>query len=311
LVTSADYDIYDLRADIITGGGNGDEVVFTATNDEAARFDIDQGACIFGDQDVTNSIGVIRVLQSGSYEPTTAWQSLNFTGTGVGIHRLGVQEALGGQDKATPIQRGTVYGSPIYMWQVIDDSTSNFGGDYALFEMTYTARSLENQIEAFRIDRDLTNVTTGISDVKNVRPVITGRPVAIAGKLFQELGAYVGIGRRNYGSRNQTVIRTVTNRDGGTPRVLDSDLHIFNTWAGANGNSTFQLPPIANSHGRIIQFHSDNTITANTFVRLVPATGDSAKIDGATSYDFNRNYDGITILGHTDGNWYIIQKKDK
>ena len=177
--------------------------------------------------------------------------------------------------------------------------------------MTYTARSLENQIEAFRIDRDLTNVTTGISDAENVRPVITGRPVAISGRLFQELGAYVGIGRRNYGSRNQTVIRTVTNRDGGTPRVNDSDLHIFNTWTGANGMSTFQLPPIASSYGRIIQFHSDNTISANTFVRLVSATGDSAKIDGAAYYDFNRNYDGITILGHTDGEWYIIQKKDK
>ena len=312
LVTSADYDIYDLRADIITGGGNGDEVVFTATNNEAARFDIDQGSCIFGDQDVTNSIGVIRVLQSGSYEPTTAWQSLNFTGTGVGIHRLGVQEALGGQIKATPIQRGTVYGSLIYMWQVIDDSTSNFGGDYALFEMTFTARSLENQIEAFRIDRDLTNVTTSISDAENVRPVITGRPVAIAGRLFQELGAYVGIGRRNYGSRDQRVNREIGHNPSDRTTVGDSDLHIFNTWKGSNGAATIALPPIAESHGRIIQFHSDSTISANTYVRLEPATGDTGvTIDGGTYYDFNRAYDGITILGHTDNNWYIIQKKEK
>ena len=312
LVTSADYDIYDLRADIITGGGNGDELVFTATNDEAARFDIDQGACIFGDQDVTNSIGVIRVLQSGSYEPTTAWQSLNFTGTGVGIHRLGVQEALGGQDKATPIQRGTVYGSPIYMWQVIDDSTSNFGGDYALFEMTYTARSLENQIEAFRIDRDLTNVTTSIGDAENVRPVITGRPVAIAGRLFEELGAYVGIGRRNYGSRDQRVNREIAHRDGVSYSVGDSDLHIMNTWTGPNGFGRIELPPIAESHGRIIQFHSDSTISANTYVTLAINTGDTGvTIDGAATYNFNRAYDGITILGHTDDNWYIIQKKEK
>jgi hypothetical protein len=60
-----------------------------------------------------------------------------------------------------------------------------------------------------------------------------------------------------------------------------------------------------------MQFHSDSTITANTFVRLFPfATDTGVTIDGAASYDFNRAYDGITILCH-GGQWYIIQKKDK
>lgn len=312
LVTSADYDIYDFRADIITDGGNGDELRFTATNDEAARFDIDQGVCIFGDQDSSNSIGVIRVLVGSDYVPTTSWQSLNYTDTGVSIHRLGVQEALGGQDKATPIQRGEIYGSPIYMWQVIDDNTANFAGDYALFEMTYTARPVYNQVEAFRIDRDLTNVTTAIGSAEDVRPVITRTPTIISARAAQDLGQYVGIGMRNYGSRDQRVNREIAHRDGVTYSVGDSDLHIMNTWTGPNGFGRLELPPIAESYGRIIQFHSDSTISANSYITLAVNASDSGvTIDGSATYDFNRAYDGITILGHTDDNWYIIQKKEK
>jgi hypothetical protein len=86
----------------------------------------------------------------------------------------------------------------------------------------------------------------------------------------------------------------------------------MNTWTGGNGSATLYLPKVGGSHGRIIQFHSDSTISANTYVTLqVYPTDTGTTIDGASSYDFNRAYDGITILGHTDDNWYIIQKKEK
>jgi len=94
--------------------------------------------------------------------------------------------------------------------------------------------------------------------------------------------------------------------------VNDTDLHIVNTWTGPNGYGTLELPAIAESHGRTIQIHSDSTISANTFVRLIPSSSDTGvTIDGGASYSFDRAYDGITILGHTDGNWYIIQKTEK
>jgi hypothetical protein len=305
--TDADYEIVVLRADVIGDEALGDTVTFTATNSDTARADLDQGEVLFGDYQTVNADGTISFIEGFVQTFSTSWQSLNYTGTGLSINKLAVQEILGGQVKPTRIQRGEVYGLPIYMWQVIDDTD----GDYALFEMTYTARSLTNEVEAFLISRDITNVTADQDDAKDTMTPITETDIVKASTAFKASNKMLGDGYRGYGSRNQTAIRTVINRDGSTPRVLDSDLHIFNTWTGANGMSTFQLPPIASSHGRIIQFHSDNTISANTFVRLVPATGDSAKIDGATSYDFNRNYDGITILGHTDGDWYIIQKKDK
>ena len=312
LVTSADYSITNYRADIFAAGGNGDALVFTATNSAAARYDIDQGECVIGDQDSANSIGVLRVLVGSDYVPTTAWQSLNFTGTGVSIHRLGVQEALAGQDKATPIQRGEIFGSEVHMWQVIDDNTTNFAGDYALFELTFTARPVYTQIEAFRVDRDTTNVTTGFEDGPIIHDPIDGQPEAIGARMMQEIGDYIGIGARNYGSRDQRVNRQIDNRAGGTATVADSDLHIMSTWSGANGQARIILPPIAESYGRIIQFHSDSTISANTYVTLQPDGGDTGTtIDGAASYNFNRAYDGITILGHTDDNWYIIQKKEK
>lgn len=104
---------------------------------------------------------------------------------------------------------------------------------------------------------------------------------------------------------------TVTNRDKSTYRVADTASHILNTWDGGNGNSDIFLPPVADNDGRLIAFHSDSTISANTYVKLQPDTNDTGvTIDGASSYDFNRAYDGITILSN-GSNWFIIQKKEK
>ena len=104
---------------------------------------------------------------------------------------------------------------------------------------------------------------------------------------------------------------TITNRDTVTTTISDNTTHVINTWAGPNGNSGIILPPVSESNGRIIGIHSDSTISANKYIRLRPATADtSATIDGAATYDFNRAFDGITVL--CDGsNWFIIQKKEK
>jgi len=104
---------------------------------------------------------------------------------------------------------------------------------------------------------------------------------------------------------------TITNRDTLTTTIADNTSHVMNTWTGPNGNSGIILPPVSESEGRIISFHSDSTISANKYIRLRPATADtSATIDGAATYDFDRAFDGISVL--CDGsNWFIIQKKEK
>jgi hypothetical protein len=107
----------------------------------------------------------------------------------------------------------------------------------------------------------------------------------------------------------QQPVTDVINRDGTKYVILSTDALIFNSWTGPNGSSLIQLPSTTGNEGRIIRFKSDSTISANTYVRIQP-NNVSETIDGATSYDFNRSYDGLSILCH-DSKWYIIQKKEK
>jgi hypothetical protein len=307
--SGADFDISVLRADIVEGTALGDTVEFTATNSDDARGTIDQGEVIFGDEETQNADGIIRVLSGLGHISTSAWDSLNDTSAGLGINRLGVKEILGGQRKATEVQRGEIFGSQIYMWQVIDDGSEY----YALFEMTYTARPVYTQLEAFYLTHDPSTVTTAIGDPINTNdPIILDPIVGIAG-TGATFNRYAGNGFAQLGSREQRVNREITHRSGGTSTVGDTDLHIMNTWTLGNGTAILYLPPIAESYGRTIQFHSDSTITANTDVELRINLADvgTATIDGSATYAFNRAYDGITILGHTDDNWYVIQKKEK
>ena len=307
--SGADFDINVLRADIVEGTALGDTVEFTATNSDEARGTIDQGEVIFGDEETQNADGIIRVLSGVNYISTDAWDSLNDSTAALGINRLGVKEILAGQRKATEVQRGEIFGSEIYMWQVIDDSSEY----YALFEMTYTARPVYTQLEAFFLTQDPSTVTTAIGDAVNTNdPIILEPIVGIAG-TGDTFNRYAGNGFAQVGSREQRVNREITHRSGSTNTVGRTDLHIVNTWTGGNGTALLYLPPIADSYGRTIQFHSDSTISANTYVQLRINTADTgtATIDGSATYDFNRSYDGITILGHTDDNWYVIQKKQK
>jgi len=305
--STADFQIVVLRADLLGNNALGDEITYTATNSDEARGKIDQGLCIFGDGITQNSDGVILVIEGVSAEAVTQWESLNAVGANIGINRLGVSEILAGQNKATPIQRGTVYGSDLHMWQVLDDTT----GYFALFQLTFTARSVETDVEAFLIARDATTTTTAFEDAINVNDPITHNPGLGVVGATNSLNRFLLIGEENFGSRVQHRITSVTNRAGTTYNVRPIDYMVMNTWAGGNGTAIMYLPSVADNEGRAIQFHSDATISANTNIQLRANTADSGvTIDGAASYAFNRNYDGITILCH-DSNWFIIQKKEK
>jgi hypothetical protein len=301
------YSITLLRVDLTGDPALGDQQTFTAVNSDNCRHIIDQGPAILGDQDTVNSIGVVRVISGSNAIPSSGWQSLSYTGTGLGINRLGVQEVLSGQRKATRIQRGEVFGNPISMYQIIDDTD----GTYALFELTYTARPCINEVEAFKLIRD-TSTTSIVADP----PIDISVPIAhqfygATGGVYEAFNRTLGLHVTNYGSRQVTRVLDILNRDELVTTIAQVEYMIFNSWTGSNGDSTIYLPTVTGNEGRTMQFHSDSTITANTFVRLFPfATDTGVTIDGAASYDFNRAYDGITILCH-GGQWYIIQKKDK
>jgi hypothetical protein len=103
----------------------------------------------------------------------------------------------------------------------------------------------------------------------------------------------------------------VTNNDGGEYDVEPTDFIVFNKWEGANGQSFINLPRVADSEGRMIRFKSDDTISANGYATLRPNSADSGvTIDGESSVDFNRSYDGIMVLCH-NSQWYVVQRKSK
>jgi hypothetical protein len=104
-------------------------------------------------------------------------------------------------------------------------------------------------------------------------------------------------------------VTAVTNRDGGSYTVEDTDSLIFNTWTGVTGTSIINLPTTTGNEGRIIRFKSDSTIAANKKVQIRPNKA-SETIDGATSYDFDRPYDGLSLLCYDD-QWFVIQRKEK
>ena len=104
-------------------------------------------------------------------------------------------------------------------------------------------------------------------------------------------------------------VTAVTHQAGRSYTVTDTDSIIMNRFAGGNGTSLIYLPTTTGNDGRIIRFKSDSTISAVKIVQIRPDDA-SETIDGAASYDFNRSYDGLSILCH-DGEWFIIQKKEK
>jgi hypothetical protein len=107
------------------------------------------------------------------------------------------------------------------------------------------------------------------------------------------------------------LIQDVTHTDGSEYTVETTDFIVFNKWEGGTGQAYVNLPRVADSEGRMIRFKSDDTIGANTYVTLRPDSGDtSATIDGETSVNFNRSYDGIMVLCHNN-QWYIVQRKSK
>jgi hypothetical protein len=108
-------------------------------------------------------------------------------------------------------------------------------------------------------------------------------------------------------------IEDVTHNDGSEYDVKNTDFIVFNKWDGGNGQAFINLPAVSSSEGRMIRFKSDDTIGANTYATLRPDAGDTGvTIDGETSVDFNRSYDGIMVCVTTiNGISYNENRNDK
>lgn len=295
---------------LLTGdqGLLGDDILFEAETSDDNRIEINQGSVLHGDPEGT-ILGAPYPIPYGNFSLTGYGNTYTSsqTSTAVSLHRLGVQEAMAQGQFPTQIKKGRIYGRRFEMWQTIKESTQY----YAPFEFNVAMNSRETDVQRWLLNFDDTNVTSTELAVNNGDDTTDSALFQLSVmNVTQDIYERVSELRRGALAMFYE-LRTISNRDGGTARVEENDNHIFNTWTGANGSSTIELPKVAESEGRCIAFHSDSTITANTYVRVKPyATDTSATIDGASYYDFNRSYDGITIL--CDGSdWFVIQKKDK
>ena len=156
-----------------------------------------------------------------------------------------------------------------------------------------------------------------VEDTKSVGPF---QQVATGGKVngtLQATGAATMsssltiAGDTDFEGSHTALIQDVEHSDGSEYDVRDEDFIVFNSWVGGNGEAFINLPEVSASEGRMLRFKSDDTISANTYVTLRPNAGDSGvTIDGETSATFNRSYDGIMVLCHSN-QWYIVQRKSK
>ena len=307
-------------------GVNGVDIRSTTTNP-----DIDSGIIYnLGQTKVFDGPGVRGSLYKRnsptSRTLTTGWREGN-SGTYVSAQRLVCNEFL--RLMNTPVKKyeGQFFSNNHFMTRLVFEGTNwlQLGG-------RYNANNDEWDGEWFGISRE--NITISNSDVG-----VPGDPVfSIGGNNGNGEINLAALDVNDFNAQDATVDNTVdiggtldvagdstlqnldhqgtlienitdiTNSAGSTYDVGDTEYMMFNTWSGANGTARINLPRAGDNEGRLLRFKSDGTISANTEIILTPSSPDT--IDGNPEYAFNRDYDGLMLLAHSD-NWYIIQRKSK
>ena len=148
---------------------------------------------------------------------------------------------------------------------------------------------------------DTTNFNAVDANVENDLDVSNNLDVTGSSTL-----ATTSVGEFTSTDRVNVSINDIAATPGGSETLSLSNHFNFITYSGANGTYTINLP--ASEDGVILRFKTDDTIVANKTLTLQPQSGE--RIDAESSYIMDRSYDGISLLGK-DGNWFIIQKKEK
>jgi hypothetical protein len=324
--------------------------IFTSTNSSSAigsNLTLDLGEIYIGDGALQTGDLLVFNSSTSAWDSSQSWRKGN-SGTGVPILKLMTSEALALHSK--PIQRynGTIMSNPSFQPRLFFDgayylkasgtftaSQDEWNGVYFPISRDAGSITAADPIYLDRTPQGKTSSTSGAGNTPNELNIgkVGGmqldapnqklgpfQQVATGGKVngtFQATGAATMsssltiAGDTDFEGSHTALIQDVTHNDGTEYTVETTDFIIFNKWEGANGQAYVNLPRVADSEGRMIRFKSDDTISANTYVTLRPdAVDTSATIDGETSVDFNRSYDGIMVLCHSN-QWYIVQRKSK
>ena len=303
--------------------------VYSATNTDTninSNLILDLGELRVSDS--TGLQGSFYVYDGTAWVASTQWRRGN-SGSYVSLLKLLTNEVLALHKK--PIERysGTVVGP--YPFGV----RYSFESAYWLpMQGSYNANMDEWSAEWFKIQKDLTNITTdtpvgsgggsdfaarvssqqGTDEIINAVEVttttseVTGN--ATIGGTLGVTGASTlattSVGEFTTTDRVNVTINEITGNPGGSETISLRDHFNFITYSGANGNYTINLP--ASENGVILRFKTDDRVLANKTITLQPQSGE--RIDAEDSYTMDRSYDGITLLGK-ESNWFIIQKKEK
>jgi len=327
-----------------------DGLVYSSTNSSAnisSNLTLELGDINIADGALQTGDLIVYKIIGGIWQASSSWRK-GSSGTGVSILKLLTNETLALHSKPIERYEGKMWLSSPFGRRVVFDSNYylRIGGSYTANNDEWDAeyflidRDTSNISALDPSPEDRTpalgrsggsNPTGGSNEINAGK--VAGmnldatnqkmgpfQQVATGGKVngtLQATGAATMsssltiAGDTDFEGSHTALIQDVEHSDGSEYDVRDEDFIVFNSWVGGNGEAFINLPEVSASEGRMIRFKSDSTIGANTYVTLRPNAGDtSATIDGETSATFNRSYDGIMVLCHSN-QWYIVQRKSK
>jgi hypothetical protein len=213
------------------------------------------------------------------------------------------------------IQLGGTYSANIDEWDgewfaisrasispTFDDVTTITGATGIGSVNGLTGNSSFEGIDAVNADLNSVDVTTNANVDGNTT---LGGTLGVTGNstlAATSVGEFTTTGRVN------VTLNEVTGTPSGSETLSSANNFNFIDFAsGENGTYTLNLPE--SEPGLIMRFKTDDTIAANKNISLTPQSGE--RIDGEDSYSMQRPYDGVTLMGGPNGDWFVIQKKEK
>lgn len=319
----------DARIEVLDdNGANSDQIVYRSTSSDDNVVEVEQGECIFGDPISHSAQGKIRPYITGVGYLDGDWKSSQTTGP-VGLHRLGVDEALARQRYATKIHSGTIHGMVLEMWMTIVEDSEYF----VPFQMTKTMNLRETNVERFKIAWNSSGITSADDPPRagggtrgSTLDMVAVTANTLTG-IVQQSKPSIGIVPDTFtGGRSMqtttdigplfTRVSTIEHTSGST-ETLAADGYgyaFMNTYIDtATGFGAVYLPKVADSEGRTYKFETDETIGATKYVKIGPDAGEYAngvRIDGAQVFTMDRPYDGIEVIC-IGGKWYVTDRKEK
>ena len=295
--------------------GTGDNVTFASETTLGNQVTLEQKDVVTGNAGVDYAIGGTAIpTYSGAFSfgavDMDSWESSVTTGPYT-IHRLGVREIMENTQLPHRIRQGGFYlqtMSMMWPYHLITDDND----DCVIHQLTYQANDSEVTVERFQLNRVTTNLAFRSDLIGTDNPRDRFLPTSSTTDVQQELNDLIT------GSLPQIHQVQLIEHSSGSIYEVDIDdsngfIYMNKYIDSANGTGNIRLPKVADNDGRMLRFKSDGTITANKNYRVTlfpDETTAGVTIDGGTSFAMDRSYDGIAVLCY-DGQWYVIQRKEK